>query len=102
MTLATYTTPICTLHGIPMERDGKRFVCGEPGCDIVCWDGPTSTPADAPTRQMRSRAHRAFDPLWKLGTMTRSEAYERLADFMMLDADECHIGMFHSDSVGRF
>ncbi len=37
MTLATYTTPICTLHGIPMERDGKRFVCGEPGCDIVCW-----------------------------------------------------------------
>ncbi len=34
--------------------------------------------------------------------MTRSEAYERLADFMMLDADECHIGMFHSDSVGRF
>lgn len=94
-------TPFCTMHQIPMERDGKRWVCGEPGCDIVCWDGSTSTPADAPTRQMRSRAHRAFDPLWKFGSMTRDEAYQRLADFMDLDLDECHIGMMRFEQCWK-
>jgi hypothetical protein len=93
--------PHCNMHCIPMERDGERWVCAEPGCDVVCWDGPTSTPADGPTRNMRSRAHLAFDPLWKYGSMSRSEAYKKLADYMDLDLDECHIGMFRFEQCWK-
>jgi hypothetical protein len=94
-------TPFCTNHCVPMERDGSRWVCGEPGCDIVCWNGATSTPADAPTRAMRARAHRAFDPIWKMGAMSRIEAYEKLAKFMDLDLDETHIGMFRFEQCWK-
>jgi hypothetical protein len=39
----------------------------------------TGTPADKHTKEWRSKAHLAFDPIWKGGHMTRSEAYRWLA-----------------------
>lgn len=33
--------------------------------------------------------------------MTRDDAYDRLADYMKLDADQCHIGMFDYDQCRR-
>lgn len=92
---------ICPAHQHEMEKDGSRWVCGEPGCDVVCHNGPTSTPADAATRAARSRAHMVFDPLWRKGSMSRDEAYDRMADYMGLDASDCHIGMFDSDQCRR-
>jgi len=43
----------------------------------------------------RQAAHRAFDPIWQNGTMTRSEAYAWLAKELDLKPEKCH--MFQMD-----
>jgi hypothetical protein len=55
---------------------------------------PLGLPAGAETRQARSRAHRAFDKLWKKpnGVMSRTAAYKWLASEMGITSQECHIG----------
>lgn len=55
---------------------------------------PLGRLANAELRKFKSLAHRAFDPLWKKGEMTRSEAYKALATEMDIPKKECHIGMF--------
>ena len=59
-------------------------------CDDCCaWAGvhrnsPTYRPkgrlANEALRRLRTRAHRAFDPLWKSGRKTRAEAYRWLQE----------------------
>jgi len=39
---------------------------------------PLGIIADKITREWRQKAHKAFDPLWKSGNMSRSEAYKKL------------------------
>lgn len=39
-------------------------------------------------------AHAAFDPVWKGGQITRTQAYALLAKSMRIPITECHIGMF--------
>ena len=39
----------------------------------------------------RDLAHTHFDPLWESGRMSRTEAYARLAQAMLLTEDECHM-----------
>lgn len=52
------------------------------------------TLANAELRRWRNKAHRAFDPLWKLGKMSRNVAYRWLAQQMRLPKSQTHIGMF--------
>ncbi len=53
---------------------------------------PLGFPADAETRAARSKAHAAFDPLWKDGLFeTRGAAYRWLASAMCV-IGEIHIG----------
>lgn len=91
---------ICPTHQTPLSatvtRYGLRRQCDEPGCTVACWDGKTSTPADAETRSLRHACHEAFDPLWKTKTRWRSRraAYAWLQRFMGLSEGEAHIGMF--------
>jgi hypothetical protein len=59
---------------------------------------PLGTLADSQTRQWRSFAHQAFDPIWKENKLTRSQAYAILAKMMGLSTDECHIGNFDIQS----
>jgi hypothetical protein len=49
----------------------------------------------------RSKAHREFDVIWKMGFMTRTEAYIWLADKMGLPAHNCHMGMFNEGQCER-
>lgn len=42
----------------------------------------------------RGEAHAAFDPLWKSGAMSRSQAYKWLAMQMGLRPDDCHMEKF--------
>ncbi len=98
---------ICPTHNCEMPwrqtQYGKRFHCEEPGCTVVGWDGPTSTPADLETRQLRHRVHLAFDPLWKTRARWRSRnnAYRWLRKFTKLPEHLCHIGMFNKDQCNR-
>lgn len=59
---------------------------------------PTHAPlgrlADKELRRWKQKAHAAFDPMWQRSGLTRSEAYQHLADIMDLPKKEAHIGKF--------
>lgn len=81
----------------------KQFACPEEDCDVVCWEGRTSTPADKNTRTKRSWCHAAFDPLWKNKTpfKNRYKAYVWLSRKMGISKDACHFGMFSAEQCLR-
>ena len=56
-----------------------RGVKAEPGSELA---------------RARQAAHRAFDPLWQSGKMTRSNAYTELARRLNLTKAECHMVLF--------
>lgn len=58
---------------------------------------PMGVPADAETRQMRIKAHEAFDQLWKKWGYSRNESYEFLQLIMGMTKDEAHIANFNKD-----
>lgn len=82
---------------------GLRWQCPDPACDVACWDGKTSTPADSETRRLRHDCHEEFDPLWKFRIVWRTSiiAYRWLAKFMKLPPKLAHIGMFDADQCRR-
>ena len=50
--------------------------------------------ANAELRKAKSSAHKAFDPIWKLGHLTRSGAYDYLSYALNIESKHCHIGSF--------
>ena len=58
---------------------------------------PLGTLANRRLRELRKQAHKEFDKLWRMGTFTRSQAYEWLAQTLKLPPDEAHIGRFNED-----
>jgi hypothetical protein len=95
----------CPEHGATMQRCqtkyGGRWACTVALCTVVCWEGQTSTPADAETRALRRQCHEAFDPLWKPGAQRRfrhrGHAYIWLSRLMGTVIEETHIGMFNAE-----
>ena len=74
-----------------------------PDVYVGCHKGtrqPLGRLADAELRNAKIAAHAAFDPLWKRGTMTRSEAYWWLAKALNL-AEPPHIGEMNLDQCRR-
>lgn len=68
---------------------------------------PLGYPCGPATRKARSRAHAAFDPLWrgKHAPMRRGEAYMWLARRLGISNQDCHIGMMDAqmaDATARF
>ena len=55
---------------------------------------PLGRLANAELRAAKSRAHAAFDPLWRGGPMFRPKAYAWLAEALGIERSECHIGEF--------
>lgn len=80
---------------------GDRWNCSVKGCDVSCWSGHTSTPADMRTRTLRNQCHDVFDPLWKNGGWSRETAYSKLAEFMQVSKKDCHIGYFNAEQCER-
>lgn len=87
----------------PHRRDlaAKRFWVCKP-CDayVGCHEGtwkPFGRLADAELRKAKMAAHNAFDPLWREGGYSRSEAYKWLAEQLGVSRDRCHIGLFDLD-----
>lgn len=78
---------------------GVRWKCPVFGCSVIWWDGPTSTPADAETRKLRSKCHELFDPLWKERVLfkRRVDAYKWMSEVMETKKGETHIGMFNKE-----
>lgn len=84
---------------------GKVLICHSyPKCDAFVGvhkkDGvtPLGTMANGELREWRKMAHNDyFDPLWKSGKMTRSEAYKFMQTLMELPEEKAHIAMFDID-----
>lgn len=100
-------THTCPIHNVPLRvgdtRWGKLATCPEPSCDVRCWDGPTSTPADGTTRALRTACHEAFDELWVTGeselfaginsrNRRRNVAYAWLAERLGIPREQAHFG----------
>lgn len=49
----------------------------------------------------RIGAHHALDVWWEFESMTRTEAYRRLAKDMNLEPGRCHIGLFDEEQCLR-
>lgn len=88
-------------RGPKHQRDEFIYVCEDyPKCDtyVGCHKGtrePLGTMADRELRFRRVKAHKAFDWAWKSGRLTRSEAYELLADLLGLSKEDAHIGLMN-------
>lgn len=76
--------------------------CIECKAYVGCHSGsqkPLGTVADRMTRHWRSRAHAAFDPLWKkkgsgYNNTKRRDAYKWLSEELGIEWSDCHIGQF--------
>lgn len=64
-------------------------------------DKPLGIPANKEDRKWRTKAHRAFDPIWRSGKFTRSSAYSSLAIYLRIDRDDCHMGRFDREMCQR-
>ena len=88
----------CPKHNIDLEytntKYGKRYAC--PECDVVLWEGSTSTPADYETRQLRRKCHSLFDKRWK-NNRERNDAYTTMAHIMGIKKEKTHFGMFNKE-----
>jgi len=83
---------------------GSRWDCEIEGCDVKCWAGQYTTPADGETRKLRSQCHVLFDPLWEKGGghfPSRNDAYRWLAKAMQIERAEAHFGMFNEEQARR-
>lgn len=90
-----------SLYGYEHKLSNKKFYCCKP-CEA--WVGmhegsnkPFGSLANAKLRKKRLDTHKAFDVLWRdkqNPTVARKQAYSWLASKMVLDVDQCHIGMF--------
>lgn len=84
---------------VKKTRRDMVYECPVEGCDVLCWNSPTSRPGDAETRSLRHQCHLEFDPLWngKGQFRDQNQAYAWLSKFMGLPRDEAHIGMFSKE-----
>lgn len=51
--------------------------------------------------QARCAAHAAFDPVWKDGAVSRTQAYKWLGRKLGLGKDNTHIGMFDVQTCAK-
>ena len=90
--------PYCTAPVHCVEAGGRAtWECTKCDARVGCHPNstrPLGTLADEDLREARMKVHRAFDPMWQSGRMSRREAYKWLAKRMRLSEDEGHIGMF--------
>lgn len=83
-------------------RDRPFWLCEPCNAYVGCHVGttnPLGRPAGPETRGARSAAHRVFDPLWRNGRMSRTQAYRWLREAMGLTKEECHIGMMNAEQA---
>lgn len=81
------------------------YVCRACDAQVGCHKGskrPLGLPANQALRTKRAHAHRIFDKVWKKHKlMSRRETYKKLARFMNISIQYCHIGMFSHDQCNK-
>lgn len=92
-----------SLHGgldiYPDRKDLQErwfWVCWSCDAWVGCKSGtdePFGELADEALRAARIAAHNAFDPVWKNELMSKTAAYQWLADALGIPRSECQIGL---------
>lgn len=80
------------------------YECEPCGAFVGCHFGttnPLGRLANAELRKKKMAAHALFDPIWRTGQMSRSEAYKMLAEKLGIEQKDCHIGMFDVDMCNK-
>ena len=63
---------------------------------------PLGILANSELRAAKSKAHKAFDELWRDGYISsRSVAYKWLSEELKINSNECHIGMFSVEQCDK-
>jgi hypothetical protein len=86
-----------TIYG---KSYGMMHLCRPCNAYVGCYKGsdvPLGRLADKDLREAKMAAHKAFDPVWKDGGMSRREAYQWLASQLDIPEEFCHIGMFDKE-----
>lgn len=60
---------------------------------------PLGRMADKTTRHIRAKVHESFDPIWRSGLMSRSDAYRWLAAALNIEYDLCHISWLSREQL---
>jgi hypothetical protein len=82
--------PLCPVCGNRAQLSPGQFGTRAACCGLWSWG--LKPLADRETHAARIRAHQAFDRLWRGGsTLSRDEAYRRLALAMGMSRRACHI-----------
>lgn len=88
------------LYRLPFYKCECGAYCG-------CHEGTKralGNPAGPKTRVARSRAHTAFDPIWRDRAAygkSRKQAYQMLAEALHIHPSDCHIGMMNAETASR-
>ena len=79
------------IYGKNYGRSYMVYLCKPCDAYVGCHNNtrkPLGTMANKETRLWRNKAHVVFDPMWKMGVLSRDEAYKRLSKKM---GKETHI-----------
>lgn len=92
-------TTSAKIYGNNDKDFGMFWVCWPCDAYVGCHkNSPTHAPlgrlANKELRRWKQKAHAAFDPMWRRDGMSRSEAYQFMADAMGITKEEAHIGKF--------
>lgn len=62
---------------------------------------PLGRLANKDLRLLKMEAHSLLDPYWKSGMISRSDLYERMAIFLGIKKNLCHIGYFDEETCQK-
>lgn len=98
---------ICPYCGSPTEfvdsteiygkSYGMMYLCRECEAHVGVHKGTDKALGRLATKELRKKKHEAheyFDQIWKLGFMSRNEAYDWLSGVLGIPPEYTHIGMF--------
>jgi len=91
--------PVCPLCGNPATQTQTRYGLRSECCGLWSWDGKPL--ASAEVHEARIAAHAAFDPLWKSGKRSRTQAYGQLAEAMDMKPKDCHMATMSLEDLQR-
>lgn len=78
------------------------YFCDDCNAAVGCHPNtyvPLGRMADKETRHLRAKVHESFDPIWRSGLMSRSDAYRWLASLLEIEYEACHISWLSKDQL---
>lgn len=90
------------IYGRPCGDWPMAYYCSACEAAVGCHPGtniPLGRMADKRTRQLRAVAHKHFDPLWRSGAMSRTEAYKLLSKLLNIPHEKCHISQLDAEQL---